>query len=100
VDGDGATLSLRTLQQVCFNVRLPKTTAHSTTDDQAGHKIDKSMMQRVKDLGQITVEFWRVEIHEKAESSNGYCWNDEKGKISEKALKGKAISRKAGSVTL
>jgi hypothetical protein len=57
------------------------------------------MLERVEHLGQITVEFWRVNILQKVENPRGHLWNEEKGKIPEKALKGKAISRKAGSVT-
>lgn len=55
-------------------------------------------MERASKLGEINVRFYRVEVKEEGVMANISQLKEDDDKIPEKALKGRAISRKAGLV--
>jgi len=63
-------------------------------DDTIGRKVDKALKKEVDNLGQITVEFFRVNTKNRVHDVSGFDWSDGTESVPEKALKGKAISHK------
>ncbi|KAE9991080.1 hypothetical protein EG327_000552 [Venturia inaequalis] len=63
---------------------------------EASSKVDKAVMERASKLGEINVRFYRVEVKEEGVMANISQLKEDDDKIPEKALKGRAISRKAG----
>jgi hypothetical protein len=57
-------------------------------------KLDKKMRKQLKELGEIAVEVHRVKIGDATGNNSGRELKGGIGSLPEKALKGRAISRK------
>ncbi|RDI85237.1 hypothetical protein Vi05172_g4774 [Venturia inaequalis] len=66
-----------------------------TTDDNATHKISEELKQQINTLGEIRIEFYRINVKEPG-TAHSTKWTDRTETIPAKALKGKAISHEVG----
>lgn len=65
---------------------------------EVGLRVDKTLMEKVSKLGEINIRFYRVDVKEEGVMNNIFDFQEDNN-IPEQALKGKALSRKAGFVS-
>ncbi|TID16120.1 ATP-dependent RNA helicase [Venturia nashicola] len=63
---------------------------------EASSKVDKEVMEKASKIGEINIRFYRVDVEEEGVMHNFSQLQENDRKIPEKALKGKAISCRAG----